>query len=88
VHGTGRFVHFTADHRFHDAAGRARNPVSTRSALRRALDRDELELHYQPIIRLGESPADCPVGPVSADRVAGYEALLRWRDPTRGLLDE
>jgi len=42
--------------------------------LRRALDRGEFELAYQPI-----------VDPGTAD-VAGFEALLRWRHPTRGLV--
>src|SRR5437764_14663282 len=39
-----------------------------------ALDREELELHYQPIL---ES---------HAQRVVGLEALLRWNHPERGLL--
>jgi diguanylate cyclase (GGDEF)-like protein len=41
-----------------------------------ALDRGELVLHYQPVVRLGEQ----------AGEVAGYEALLRWNHPERGLL--
>ena len=36
---------------------------------------DGLTLHYQP------------VGSLSADRVVGMEALLRWDHPERGLLD-
>ena len=40
--------------------------------LRFALERDELDVHFQPIIRL-------PAGPVG-----GLEALLRWSHPTRG----
>ena len=44
------------------------------SDLRRAIQRYEFEPHFQPIVRL-------------ADRhVVGYEALLRWRHPQRGLV--
>jgi diguanylate cyclase (GGDEF)-like protein len=42
--------------------------------LRRAIDRGELELHYQPKIFLDDG------------RPAGMEALLRWRHPVKGLL--
>jgi diguanylate cyclase (GGDEF)-like protein len=43
-------------------------------ALRRAIDGDELELHYQPKVMVGDGSA------------AGVEALVRWRHPTRGLV--
>jgi diguanylate cyclase (GGDEF)-like protein len=42
--------------------------------LRRALERSEFELHYQPEVELEE------------DRVIGMEALVRWRHPRRGLV--
>jgi diguanylate cyclase (GGDEF)-like protein len=48
--------------------------MQTENDLRRALQRDELELHYQPIIDLHDSS------------VVALEALLRWRHPDRGLL--
>ncbi len=42
--------------------------------LRRALDADELRLFYQPIVSLYD------------ETLLGYEALIRWQHPTRGLL--
>jgi diguanylate cyclase (GGDEF)-like protein len=44
------------------------------SRLRTAVEQGELEVFYQPILD------------VVADRVVAAEALLRWRDPERGLL--
>ncbi|MEU8117589.1 bifunctional diguanylate cyclase/phosphodiesterase [Spirillospora sp. NPDC049024] len=43
--------------------------------LRRALDRSELELFYQPKISLRDG------------HLVGMEALLRWRHPDKGLLE-
>ena len=42
--------------------------------LRRALENDEFEVHYQPKIAL------------ETGAIAGLEALLRWRDPEHGLV--
>ncbi len=42
--------------------------------LRKALVEDEFELYYQPLVNL------------QSDAVSGFEALLRWNHPTRGLV--
>jgi diguanylate cyclase (GGDEF)-like protein/PAS domain S-box-containing protein len=42
--------------------------------LRKGLDRDELEVHYQPLYSLDEQ------------HIVGAEALVRWRHPTNGLI--
>jgi diguanylate cyclase (GGDEF)-like protein len=48
--------------------------LELQAELQRALDLDQLEVHYQPVVRL--------------DRQADYgvEALLRWMHPTRGMI--
>src|SRR4051812_15910528 len=55
-----------------------RDRVSKRLDLERdlhhALDRDELALHYQPVIDM------------RSGRVTGFEALLRWNHPAWGLV--
>jgi diguanylate cyclase (GGDEF)-like protein len=42
--------------------------------LRKALPAGELELYYQPIVNLANN------------EISGFEALLRWNHPTRGLV--
>jgi diguanylate cyclase (GGDEF)-like protein len=68
--GRNRSVLFDAEMR----ASAARR-LETERELRGAVDREELELRYQPIVNL------------RTGEVTGLEALVRWRHRTRGLLD-
>ena len=65
--GRGRY-HFYAEDLHAEAEARAK----LEEDLRDAVTNGELQLHYQPIIRLSE------------DRIAGFEALLRWQHPIKG----
>ena len=48
--------------------------IDMENDLRRAIERGELRLHYQPLIDL------------MTDRIVGFEALVRWQHPVRGLV--
>lgn len=48
--------------------------VALEAELRAALENDQLEVFYQPIMRLSDNA------------VAGFEALIRWRHPEKGLI--
>lgn len=54
--------------------GEATQKLTMANDISRALVKDEFEMYYQPI-------CDLPSG-----RVAGFEALIRWRHPTQGLV--
>jgi diguanylate cyclase (GGDEF)-like protein/PAS domain S-box-containing protein len=62
--------------RFYASSQRVGAPdqVSMHGQLRRALDREEFELHYQPKVE------------IRSGKVLGVEALIRWRSPERGLV--
>jgi len=68
--GRSRVVLFDAEMR----AGAVRR-LEVERELRHALDRDELVLHYQPVVNL------------RSGEITGLEALVRWRHPERGTLD-
>ncbi len=53
---------------------RAAMQLQFETEMRRALEREEFCLHYQPIINL------------ETNNLIGFEALVRWNHPTRGLI--
>ena len=53
---------------------RAMSALQIESDLRLALESEQFEVHYQPIVRIDE------------EAVSGFEALVRWNHPTLGLL--
>ena len=63
-------------HEMFDAAmlAHAMTRLEMETDLRKALERQELLVHYQPIIELG------------SHRIVGFEALVRWQHPSRGLV--
>jgi diguanylate cyclase (GGDEF)-like protein len=69
VAGKGRYEFFQPIMHVH-----AMRQFEVQADLQRALDRDEFEVHFQPIVDF------------STGSIGGTEALVRWRHPTRGLL--
>ena len=67
--GRGRWVEF--DPSMHD---RAVALLQLETDLRRAVERREFRVHYQPVVSL------------STGLIAGAEALARWQHPERGLV--
>lgn len=66
LRGEARFYDRADDHSGHDTADLEHD-------LRFALERDQLLLHYQPLVQANGT-------------IQGAEALLRWRHPERGLI--
>ena len=48
--------------------------IDLENDLRQAIERGELRLHYQPLVDL------------ETERIVGFEALVRWQHPVRGLV--
>ncbi len=68
----GKARHAVFDHAMHDQAV---NLMKLETDLHRAVERGELFLEYQPIVHL------------ETGEMAGFEALVRWRHPERGLIE-
>ncbi|MBD2308410.1 EAL domain-containing protein [Chroococcidiopsis sp. FACHB-1243] len=67
--GKARYEIFNPEMR-HRAIAR----LQMETELRRAIERQEFRIHYQPIISL------------QTGRIVGFEALIRWQHPNRGLV--
>jgi diguanylate cyclase (GGDEF)-like protein/PAS domain S-box-containing protein len=69
-------AHGKARHEIFDAAmhERAVTLLQLETDLRRAVDRGEFRLFYQPVVALADG------------RLTGFEALVRWPHPQRGLI--
>jgi diguanylate cyclase len=67
--GRDRFVTFAYEMR-----KAIQNKLDIQQGIRHSIERNELELHYQPRVDL------------ATGEIAGYEALVRWHHPERGLL--
>ncbi len=67
--GRGGYAIF--DQQMHE---RAVARLDLETALRQAVQREQLELYYQPVVDLG----NC--------NIIGFEALVRWNHPKRGLV--
>jgi diguanylate cyclase (GGDEF)-like protein len=68
---SGKTRHVVADAAM---ASRARHRLTLEQELRHALDKGELAVYYQPKVALATS------------RIVGWEALVRWRHPLRGII--
>ncbi len=69
MHGRGILRFFSSE-----MTSRAKERLILEADLRRAVDRQELRLHYQPQVDL------------ISGKIVGVEALARWQHPLRGLI--
>lgn len=58
----------------HTMNAQASERLALETALRRAIERKELRVYYQPLVRIDTAA------------VVGFEALVRWQHPDRGLI--
>lgn len=65
--GRSKFRYFAAE-----MERSARERRALEADLRQAIDREEFEVHYQPLLELRSAT------------LSGFEALVRWNSPTRG----
>jgi EAL domain-containing protein (putative c-di-GMP-specific phosphodiesterase class I) len=70
IAGRGRSQVFTGEMRTEVIA-----QLQLENDLRRAIERQEFEVYYQPILALRSS------------EITGFEALVRWHHPERGLVE-
>lgn len=68
---TGKARHQFFTHELHE---RANNRLQLENEMRPALERGEFCLYYQPIMN------------IQSNRIHGFEALVRWQHPERGLI--
>lgn len=69
---------------FSPEVGGAVTCLSLATRLRKAIERGEFVLHYQPVVELGPAGGADAGSPTT--RLVEVEALLRWQDPERGLV--
>lgn len=67
--GKSRYCVFT-----HDMYQQALKILQLENDLKRAIERQEFIIYYQPIVSL------------STGKISGFEALVRWQHPTQGLV--
>ncbi len=69
VQGRGRLRFFSQQ-----MSQKARERLTLETELRRAIEREELQIYYQPQFEF------------TSREITGLEALIRWKHPTRGLI--
>ena len=67
-------AHHRLTNKFLDARNETVNLVKAENELTRALQADEFELYLQPIVN------------TNSGKIAGFESLIRWQHPERGMV--